>query len=185
MGRCASPRGDHSTGTQDSPVGHRSQLVDVDRELGATDYVLEPEFTLEPTKSPTDKLASEQQVKPPLTSAVLPGMPHPAAEHDSGCRRFPFPCLGTPHPGLRSDLPGLSAPLPGLRLDLPDLSAPLPGRHVAPPRGQDGLPPRGQDGPPLSILFPGLMQEFSRMLISLILHSSPQDYSSFGLTRCA
>ena len=42
-GGSASPRGYHGTGTQGSPVGgHRSGLVDVDRELRATDH-LEPD----------------------------------------------------------------------------------------------------------------------------------------------
>ena len=97
----------------------------MDRELRATDHLLEPDLKLEPREAPTDKLPSEQQAKPPLTYASLRRMPHRAPEHDSGSRRSPLPGLGAPEPSLRSDLPGLSAPLPGLRPDLPGLNAPL------------------------------------------------------------
>ena len=103
-----------------------------------TTYLLEPDFRLEPREAPSDTLASAQQPVPPLTSAVLRGMPHHAAEQDSGSRRSSLPWFGAPQPGLRSDLlglpsdlPGLSISLPGLSADLPGLSALLSGKHNA------------------------------------------------------
>ena len=95
----ASPRGDHSAGTQGSRVGRRSRLVDVDREFRATDHQLVPDSKLEPRKAPSDKLASEHQAVPPLASAALRSMPLGAAEHDSDSRRSPLPGLGAPLPG--------------------------------------------------------------------------------------
>ena len=134
MGGSASPRGDQGTGTQGAGVGRPSRLVDVDRELRATDHQLVPDFRQEPREAPTHKLASEKQAVPPLISAALRGMPHCAAERDSASRRSPFPGPGVPLPGsrpdlpgLRSHLPGLSASLPGFRPDLTGLSAPLAG----------------------------------------------------------
>ena len=144
-GGSASPRGDQGSGTQGSPVGRRSRLVDVDRKLRATDRLLEQD-RLELKYAPKDKLTSEQQAKPPLTSTGLRGKLPRAAEHDSGSRRSRLPDLNPPQPRLRSDLPGLRSPLPGLCSDLPGLSAPLSGLHVPPTRGQDELPPRGQAG---------------------------------------
>ena len=112
----APPRGDQGTGTQGSSVGRRSRLVDGDREFRVADHPQVPDSGLTPRKKPTGKMASEQQAVPPLTSVVLRGMPHHAAE--------------------------LGSILPGLRLDLPVLSAPLSGEHVPPPRGHAGeLPP--------------------------------------------
>lgn len=98
QGASASPRGDQGTETQGSPVGRRSLLVGVDRNLRATNHLLEQKFRLEPREAPSEKLASEQQDKPSLTSAVLRGKPPRAAEHDSGSRRSPFPGLRFPHP---------------------------------------------------------------------------------------
>ena len=94
MGGSASPRGDQGTGTQGAGVGRPARLVDVDRELRATDHQLVPDFRLEPRGAPTDKLASDQLAVPPLTSAALRGMQHLAAEHDSDSRRSPLPGLG-------------------------------------------------------------------------------------------
>ena len=125
----------------------------MDRELRATEHQLVPDYRLEPREAPSEKPASEQQTVPPLTSAALRGMPHHAAEQDSGSRRSPLPDSRPDLPGFRSDLSGLSASLPGMLPGLPGLSVALAGKHVPPFRGQDGLLPRGQDGRRLEIIF--------------------------------
>ena len=86
-GGSAPPRGDQGTGTQGWPVSRRSRLVDVDREFRATDHPQVPDSGLAPRKTPTGRMASEQQAVPPLPSAALRGTPHHAAELDSGSRR--------------------------------------------------------------------------------------------------
>lgn len=93
-GESAPRRGDDGTGTQGSPVGPRSGLVHVDRELCAIDRQLVPDSNVESRQVSTDKLATKQQAVPPLTSTALRGLPHPAPEHDSGSRRPrpPFHC---------------------------------------------------------------------------------------------
>ena len=122
-GGSAPPRGDQGAGTQGSPVGRRSRLVDGDREFRVADHPQVPDSGLEPRKTPTGKMASEQQAVPPLTSAALQGIAHHAAE------------LGSTIPVLQADLPGLSPNLPGSR-------APLSGEHVPPPRVHAGELPR-------------------------------------------
>ena len=102
-GRVAAPCDEHGTGTEGSPVGHRSRLVDVDRELRFTDQKLVPDSRLESRESSTDNMAFDQQAVPPLTSAALRGLPHRATDPDSGSRRSPLTGLGAPLPGLRSD----------------------------------------------------------------------------------
>ena len=98
-------------------------------------------------------MASEQPAVAPLTSAALRGMPHHAAE------------LGSTLPVLHSDLPGLHADQPGLRPDLLGSSVPLSGEHVPPPRGHAGEVPQGRDRRRSEVNFPGIMQEYSRMLL--------------------
>ena len=126
-GRSAPLRGDQGTGTQSSPIGRRSRLVDKDREFRVADHPQVPDSGLAPRKTPMGKMTPEQQAVPPLTSAALGGMPHHAVE-------------------LGSTLPVLHSDLPGLRPDLPGSSAPLSGEHVRPPRGHAGELPRGRDG---------------------------------------
>ena len=111
----APPRGDQGTGTQGSPVGRRSRLVDVDREFRVADHPQVPDPGLARRKTPTTgKMASEQQAVPLLTSAALRGIVHHAAE------------LGSTPPILHADLPGL-------RPDLPGSSATPSGEHEPPP----------------------------------------------------
>ena len=126
MGGSAPPRGDQDTGTQGSPVGRRSRLVDGDRELRVADHPQVLDSGLAPRKTPTGKMASEPQAVPPLISAALRGIAHHAAE-------------------LGSTIPVSQADLHGLRPNLPGSSAPLPGEHVPRPRGHTGERPRSQD----------------------------------------
>ena len=60
-GGSAPPRGDQGTGAQGSPVGCRSRLVDGDREFRVADHPQVPDSGLAPRKTPTGKMASEQQ----------------------------------------------------------------------------------------------------------------------------
>ena len=85
----ASPRGDQGTGTQGSPVGRRSRLVGGDREFRVADHPQVPDSGLEPRKTPTGKMASEQQAVPPLTSAALRGI----AQRRRA--RLYYPCLAS------------------------------------------------------------------------------------------
>ena len=86
-GGSAPPRGDQASRTQGTPVGRRSRLVDVDRELCVTDHPREPAASrLVPRETPTGKIASEPQAVLPLTAAALRGMSHHVAELDSGRR---------------------------------------------------------------------------------------------------
>ena len=103
-GGSAPPRGDQGTGTQGSPVGRRSRLVDGDRESRVADHPQVPESGLAPRKTPTGKMASEQQAVPPLTSAALRGIAHHAAD------------LGSTLPVLQSDLRVLQSDLPDCAL---------------------------------------------------------------------
>ena len=125
MGGSAPPRGDQDTGTQGSPVGRRSRLVDGDREFRVADHPQVLDSGLAPRKTPTGKMASEPQAVPPLISAALRGIAHHAAE------------LGSTIPVLLADLPGLRSK--------PGSSAPLSGEHLPPPRGHAGERPRGRD----------------------------------------
>ena len=84
VGRICSPHGDQGTGTQGSPVGRRSRLVDADRELRAADF--------RRSQTPGWRLATRQRAKwPPSSSAALQGTPHHAVELDSGSRRSLLP----------------------------------------------------------------------------------------------
>ena len=113
-GGSASLRGDQDTGTQGSPVGSRSRLVDGDQEFRIADHPQLPDSGLAPRKTSTGKMAAEQQAVPPLTSASLRGIAHHAAE-------------------LGPTIPVLQADLRRLRPNLPGSSAPLSGEHVPPP----------------------------------------------------
>ena len=126
-------------------LGRRARLVDVNRELRATDHPQEPASRLVLRETPTGKLASEPQALPPLTSAALRVMPHHATDLHSGRRRFPLPELGTDLPVLHADLhvshsgqPGLRSETPGSSTDLPGTRVPRSGQHVPPPRWQAG-----------------------------------------------
>ena len=145
-GGSAPTRGDKGTGTQRSPVGRRSRLVDADRDFRGADHPQVPDSRLAPRKTPTGRMVSEQQAVPLLTSAALRGTPHHAVELDLGSRRCSLPGLDYTLLVLHSDLPVLHADLPGLRPDLPGSRAPLSGEHAPPPRGHAGELPRVQDG---------------------------------------
>ena len=125
-GGSAPPRGDQGTGTHGSPVGRRSRLVDGDREFRVAGHPRVPDSGLVPRKTPTRKMASEQQAVTPLTSTELRGIAHHAAE------------LGPTIPVLQTDLPGL-------RPNLPGSSASLSGEHVPRPRGHAGERPRRRE----------------------------------------
>ena len=96
-GGSAPPRGDQGTGTQGSPIGRRSRLVDGDREFRVAGHPQVPNSGLAPCKPPTGKMASEQQSVPPLISPALRGMPHHATE------------LGSTLRVLHSDIPVFNA----------------------------------------------------------------------------
>ena len=147
-GGSAPSRGDQGTGTQASPFGRRSRIVDGDREFRVADHPLIPGSGMVLCKTSTGKMNSEQQAVAPLTSAAMRGMPHHAAEVDSGNQ-------GSPLPVLHSGLPVLDADLPGLRTDLPGARVPLSGEHMPPPRGHAGELPRGRDGRRSDIMLSG------------------------------
>ena len=65
-GGFALPCGDQGTGTQDSFVGRRSRLVNVDLALRAADHPQVPDSGLVPCKTLTGKMAPEQQTVWPL-----------------------------------------------------------------------------------------------------------------------
>ena len=145
-GGSAPPRDDQGTGTQGSPVGRRSRLFDGNREFRVADHPRVLDSGLVPRKTPTAEIASEQQAMPPLSSATLRSKPHHAAE------------LGSTPPVLHSDLPALHP-------DLPGSSAPLSDEHVPLPRGHAGELPRVRDRRLSKMYFPGMLQEYIRMLL--------------------